>query len=79
MNQINKQDNSNFHQIKQNFRKTVVACVEITLKNSQRKQKKLESDAQTMRVPITLEIISTVTNLQTSTLKNHNHKKIGSI
>ena len=24
-----------------------------------------------MRVPITLEIISTVTNLQTSTLKNH--------
>ena len=40
MNQINKQDNSNFHQIKQNFRESVVACVEITLKNSKCKQKK---------------------------------------
>ena len=41
-------------------------------------QKKLESDlkiAQTMDVPKTQEIISTVTNLQTSTLKNQNHKK----
>ena len=40
MNQMKKQDNSNFHQIKQNSRKSVVACVEITLKNGKRKQKK---------------------------------------
>ena len=31
MNQTNKQDNSNFHEIKQNFSESVGACVEITL------------------------------------------------
>ena len=45
-------------------------------------KKKQESDlkiAQTMRVTKTREIKSTVTNLQTSTLKNQNHKNISSI